>query len=118
MSIPSLHWHSNYATMALIKDELGFHASLKEMLLMSMSVEDGVVDQEIVGVGSGFGGGFYNTSELRPMKYKEAIHVDRKGWTKAVHEEHDRMVTNNVWRPVKKKDVPTGAKVLTLGHAI
>ena len=106
-------WHSNYAVLGLTKAELGLQTSLKEMSLLSMSVEDSFIDQEIAGVGSGLGGGFFNTTELRPMKYKEAMQVDREGWTKAVHEEHDRMVANGVWRPVKKRDVPSGAKVLT-----
>ena len=110
-------WHSsydvNYAALALTKAELGYYADLKEIALLSMSVEDGYIDNEVVGVGAGLGGGFYNTSELRPMKYKEAMKIDREGWTKAVHEEHNRMVANSVWKAVKKSDVPKGAKILT-----
>eukprot|EP00957_Ditylum_brightwellii_P031667 2401616-Ditylum_brightwellii.AAC.1 len=47
------------------------------------------------------------------MKYEEAMTADEKGWTKAVEEEHQRMVGNNVWRPVKLNNVPKGAKILT-----
>ena len=106
-------WHSNYTALALTKAELGLYANLKEMAMLGMSIEDGKIDDEVAGVGAGLGGGFFNTSELRPMKYKEAMKVDREGWTKAVREEHERMVANDVWRAVKKKDVPSGAKILT-----
>ena len=110
-------WHSNYeasyAAMLLTKAEQNYYANLKEMAVLGMSVEDGQIENEVVGVGAGLGGGFYNTSELRPMKFKEAMKVDREGWTKAVKEEHERMVTNGVWKAVKKKDVPSGAKILT-----
>ena len=85
--------------------------------MLSMSIEDGKIDDEVTGVGAGLGGGFFNTSELRPMKYKEAMKVDSEGWTKAVHEEHKRMVTNAVWRAVKKTNIPSGAKILMLTWA-
>ena len=81
--------------------------------MLSMSREDCKINKEVVGVGAGVGGGFFNTSELHPMKYKEAMKIDSVVWTKAVHEEHDRMIANEVWRPVKKKDVPKNAKILT-----
>lgn len=47
------------------------------------------------------------------MKYKEAMNTDCEGWTKVVHKEHERMITNDVWRVVKKKDVPNSAENLT-----
>ena len=69
--------------------------------------------KEIAGVGAGLGGGFYNTAELRLMKFKEAIKKDYKGWTKAVDEEHDRIIANDVWQLVPKKDMPKNVKNLT-----
>ena len=50
--------------------------------MLSMSIEDGKIDDEVTGVGAGLGGEFFNTSELRPMKYKEAMKVDREGLQK------------------------------------
>eukprot|EP00957_Ditylum_brightwellii_P160422 12212936-Ditylum_brightwellii.AAC.1 len=43
--------------------------------------------------------------------------VDKAGWTKAVEEEHQRMVNNKVWRPMKLRDLPKGTKVLTMTWA-
>ena len=47
------------------------------------------------------------------MKYDEAMATDREGWTKAVEEENDRMVANNVWRPIKLSELPKDTKILT-----
>ena len=57
---------------------------------------------------------FSNTNELKVMKYKEAMtSPEAKGWKEAVFGEHDRMVQHKVWKQVKRKDVPAGAKVIT-----
>ena len=65
-------------------------------------------------VGAGVGGGFTNTSELKPMKYKQAMATaDREEWQKAVDEEHKKMASNNVFKVTEKKDLPDGAKVLS-----
>ena len=73
-----------------------------------------LADEEIACVGAGIGGGFSNTNELKVMKYKAAMaSPEAKGWKEAVVEEHDRMVQHKVWKPVKRKDVPVGAKVIT-----
>jgi hypothetical protein len=69
---------------------------------------------EFAFVGAGLGGGFTNTSELHVMKYKEAMassNCDK--WQKAVDEEHEKMLKHNVWKPVLRKDVLEGAKILT-----
>ena len=68
---------------------------------------------EIMAVGAGIGGGFLHTSELKPMKYEEAMAKDPDGWGKAVKKEYDRMKEHEVFQAVKKEDVPKGAKVLT-----
>ena len=48
---------------------------------------------EINAVGAGIGGGFGNTAELKPMKFKEAMKTpDKEHWLEAVEEEHDKMV--------------------------
>jgi hypothetical protein len=68
---------------------------------------------EFANVGAGVGGGFENTVELKPMKYKEAINgSDGEAWAKEIKNEHDRMVNNDVWEPVKKNLLPRGTKVI------
>jgi len=69
---------------------------------------------EIMAVGAGIGGGFTHTSELIPMKYEQAMATpNAKEWEKAVDKEHGRMKDHNVFKVVKKEDVPEDAKVLT-----
>jgi hypothetical protein len=47
------------------------------------------------------------------MKYKEAMaSSNRDKWQKAVNEEHERMLKHNMWKPVLRKDVPEGTKIL------
>jgi len=81
-------------------------------------VNIGLNINELAAVGAGIGGGFSNTSELRVLKYKEAINgPDREYWLKAIGEEHERMVKNNVFKTVKRKDVPKGSKIITFTWA-
>ena len=73
-----------------------------------------LTDEGVACVGAGIGGGYASTTELKPMKYKEAMRSrDREEWKKAVEEEHNNMKKYNVWTPVQIKDVPTNAKILT-----
>jgi len=77
-------------------------------------VNIGLKINELAAVGAGIGGVFSNTSELRVLKYKEAINgSDREDWLKAIGEEHERMVKNNVFKTVKRKNVPKGSKIIT-----
>ncbi len=47
------------------------------------------------------------------MKYKDAINgPDGKAWKKEMENEHDRMVKNDAWEPVKKSSLPKGTKVI------
>jgi hypothetical protein len=47
------------------------------------------------------------------MKYKEAITgPDGKARANKIENEHDRMVKNDVWEPVKKSSLPKGTKVI------
>jgi hypothetical protein len=51
---------------------------------------------EFANVGAGIGGGFDNTMELKPMKYKEAINGPvGKAWEKEIENEHERIVKND-----------------------
>ncbi len=51
--------------------------------------------------------------ELKPMKYEEAIYgPDGEAWAKEIENEHDRMVKNNAWEPMKKSSLPKGKEVI------
>jgi hypothetical protein len=51
--------------------------------------------------------------ELKPMKYEEAINgPDGKAREKEIENEHECMVKNNVWEPVKKSLLPKGTKAV------
>jgi hypothetical protein len=76
-------------------------------------LEDKDGKMEFANVGAGIGEGFENTMELKPMKYNEAINgPDAKAWEKKIQNEHDCMVKNNAWEPVKKSLLPKGTKVI------
>eukprot|EP00957_Ditylum_brightwellii_P041423 3136855-Ditylum_brightwellii.AAC.2 len=47
------------------------------------------------------------------MKYDEAMAMDKAGWERAVEEEHQWMVTNKVWHPIKLSKLPKGTEILT-----
>jgi hypothetical protein len=68
---------------------------------------------EYVNVGAGIGGGFTNTLELKVMKYHEAINgLDGKAWKEEVRKEHQRMINNGVFEPVKISELPKGIKLI------
>jgi hypothetical protein len=51
--------------------------------------------------------------EIKPMKYKEAINrPEGKAWEKEIENEHDRLIKNDAWEPVKKSLLPKGTKVI------
>ena len=54
-----------------------------------------------------------NTNKLKVMKFDESMENYEDRWTKAVDEEHEFMLENIVWHPMKVNDVPIGAKILT-----
>ena len=73
-----------------------------------------MTDTEFGCVGAALGGGFENTTELRPMKYQEAMATaDKSQWEKAVKEEYDRLVQHKVFKLVPKSLVPKKAKILS-----
>ena len=59
---------------------------------------------EMQAVGAGIGGGFEHTSELKVMKYEEALaSPDKEGWKAEIKNEHRRMQKHGVWKAVKRK---------------
>jgi hypothetical protein len=70
-------------------------------------------------VGAASNTGFENTSELRPMKYDEAMQTkDKEGWMESVEQEWNRFKKYNVWTPIKREDVPDNAKFVTTTWAM
>ena len=70
--------------------------------------------QESGFIGAGTDGGFEHTSELKVMKYDEAMATpDKPYWEDEVEEEFRKMDTYKVFQPVPKEEVPKDAKVLT-----
>jgi hypothetical protein len=68
---------------------------------------------EFSNIGASIEGGFENTMELKPMEYNDAINgPDGKAWEKEIENEHDRMVKNDAWEPVKKSLLSKGTKVI------
>jgi len=74
---------------------------------------------EFANVGAGLGGGFEHTSELKVLKYKEAMKsADKDKWDEAIFEEHERMLKHNVFKPTPIKDLPKDAKILSTTWAL
>jgi len=88
--------------------EANYYSAMKEIGALNADAH------EFGMVGAGLGGGFENTAELHAMKYNAAMQTkDKVKWEQAVEKEHERMVDNDVWEPVKKSEIPSGTKVLT-----
>jgi hypothetical protein len=65
---------------------------------------------EFANVEADIGGGFKNTMELKQLNYKEAIYrLEGEAWAE---EEHDQLVKNKAWEPVKKTSLPRGTNVI------
>ena len=68
---------------------------------------------EIQAVGAGIGGGFEHTSELKVMKYEEAISSpDKEGWKAEIKNENRRMQKHGVWKAVKRKSLKAKTKII------
>ena len=58
-------------------------------------IELATMHHEVSAVGAGIGGGFEDTSELKPMKYKQAMMTkDKEQWVKVVDDEYNRWLVN------------------------
>ena len=87
-------------------------AWMKDYAMTTMDSQNEL--NEILAVGAGIGGGFLNTSELIPMTYEDAMKTkDAESWKKAVHEEYQRMMHHQVFKPIPISQIPKNAKILT-----
>ena len=72
------------------------------------------MEHEITLVGSVIGSGFEHTSDLYVMKYDEVMRTKEKDmWKKVVEEEYESFVKHKIFKPVKRQDVPSQAKIMT-----
>ena len=68
---------------------------------------------EIKSVGAGLGSDFTNTTELKVMKYREAVNgPDGESRKEEILNEHNRMLKNNVFEAVDKDSIPSGTKII------
>jgi hypothetical protein len=82
--------------------------------LLDQGEADEFDPEELICVVPALVGGFQNTQELRVNKHKEALKgPDEDKWKEYLFEEHERMVKNQLWRAVPKKDVPNHSKILS-----
>eukprot|EP00957_Ditylum_brightwellii_P132548 10108470-Ditylum_brightwellii.AAC.1 len=82
------------------------------LLTIGSAQEENVSKRSLVG--SAPVDSFQNTSELKVMIYNEAMAMSEKGkWDKSAIKEHATFQKYKVQQPVKKSQVPEGAKILT-----
>ena len=67
------NWHKDYAVLALTNAKIGHQTHLKEVAMAEMYPDDYRIHREASFVGTGLGGGFENTAELKVMKYNEVM---------------------------------------------
>ena len=101
--------------MALSEQESLYFAALKTLANEDDADETKNARQvEYACVGAGIGGGFGNTAELKPMKFKQAMRTpDKEKWVAAVEDEHKNMVKYGVWKAVPPETLPSGMKLIT-----
>ena len=62
---------------------------------------------EIFGVGAGTGGGFGTTTELRVLKYDEAVNgPNGKEWREEIENEFKRMKKMGVFQEINRSELP------------
>ena len=62
---------------------------------------------ENFGVGAGTGGGFGTTSELRVLKYDEAVNGQNcEEWRKEIQNEFEKMKKMRVFQEISRSELP------------
>ena len=98
--------------MAVIQN---YHEQLQEIENDEVKLSTEVANVYVVcaKAGAGTGDGFGHTSELKPIKYEEAINgLDDIAWKDKMTNKHNRMVENNVFEVVKRANLKPGIKVI------
>jgi hypothetical protein len=72
-----------------------------------------IINYEFGLVGASLGGGFDNTNELKPMKYKVAMaSLDKKHWEVAVEEEKVHFDKSGAVQAKMRSELPPGTQVM------
>ena len=91
--------------------ETGQWVSAAQLNMFALLAEIDEDEMEVAAVGAGIGGGFGNTTELKPMKFKEAINgPDGEAWRLEIENEHKRMLEMNVFEVTDRSALPPGVK--------
>jgi hypothetical protein len=102
----------------VIKKLERFQEELKNLLIEEEENYEDNKLLEILCVGDGIGEVILHTNELHVLNYKEAMRVtDREHWTDSI-KEHERMIENKFWKPMKQKYLPADAKLLSTTWAM
>ena len=102
--------------LADIQDTSG---ELRYLACMAELDNDEVAATEILLVGPGIGGGFSKITELKVIKYKEAMSSeDADGWKEEVRKEKERCDKFKVLTLVPRSQIPKGAKPMTTTWAM
>ena len=104
------------------RNEIGGAAALTmaEIKYYSELYDDKCDQMEVAAVGAGIGGGFVNTSELRTVKYEEAMsnRKEKRHWQGAVLEEKSKWDRLRTVLETKRSELPPGTKVITTTWAM
>ena len=78
--------------------------------LLGATVKEHAMDVALVG--AGIGGGFKETTKLKPMNYKQVVYKDPIVWGERCKEEHARMTNHSAWQAVMQNDHISAKKVI------
>ena len=105
--------------MGALADIQGTAVKLRYLACMAELDNDEVAATENLLVGAGIGGGFSNTTELKVMKYKEAmIGEDDEAQKEEVGKEKERFGKFKVLTTVLRSQMPKGTKPMTTTWAM
>ena len=77
------------------------------------------IEEEIIAVGAGLGGGFEHTTELNVLNYKQAMERDDiEEWKKVIDRELETFNKHKVYKAVKREDLPENTKIVTTTWAM
>ena len=104
------------------RKEIGEAAALTmaEIKYYSELYNDKCDQMEVAAVGAGIGGGFVNTSELKTVKYEEAMsnRKEKRHWQGAVLEEKSKWDRLRTVLETKRSELPPGTKVINTTWAM
>ena len=105
--------------MGALADIQSTAVKLRYLTCMAELDNDEVAATEILLVGPGIGGGFSKITELKVIKYKEAMRSeDATAWKEEVEKEKEWFDKFNVLAPALRSQIPNNAKPITTTWAM